>query len=263
MPEEIIKWKCSICGKEFDSEESALDCEKAGKGQIVPIGTIFHRFDGYSIVKKCESKKHKTDIRYITIGGHIDSYSKLEEPLGERESLKDDVLPSDDFLYAVNFARRLGYTSYYWDGGRVVEYMGMFDFDGIKFIKMLNACLYGGHDMYSDVYGKGWAPCYSGIKIEPDELEKLLNIIQEEKLIFFPINTSMGFAVGFVVAEGKGSPAPGVKPEYEIILQFREAQLPAGFGWNTLAEVFNSPENLDRLRYYGIDKPKNYSHYTY
>ena len=56
MPEEIIKWKCSICGKEFDSEERALDCEKAGKGQIVPIGTIFHRFDGYSIVKKCESK---------------------------------------------------------------------------------------------------------------------------------------------------------------------------------------------------------------
>ena len=74
-------------------------------------------------------------------------------------------------------------------------------------------------------------------KMTEKELQKLFGLVGEEKgIVLRPINTSMGFSVGFAV--GHVTPAPelrGALAGYEGRVVFREDQLPEGYTFSDLA----------------------------
>lgn len=90
-------------------------------------------------------------------------------------------------------------------------------------------------------------------KMDSQEALRVLQIVQRNTdLILHPINTDFGFSVGFSVAQVV-APFPGTE-EYDSRLCFIREQLPKGYGWKELAEVFNSRENLDRVQATGLAK---------
>lgn len=50
MVEEIIKYKCEICGMVYDKLVQAVDCESKGIISLHPIGTIFCMYNDITMV---------------------------------------------------------------------------------------------------------------------------------------------------------------------------------------------------------------------
>lgn len=96
---------------------------------------------------------------------------------------------------------------------------------------------------------------YTDQKINPDEIEKVLGLINEETgLALTPINTNWGFSVGFQVL---------YLFDKMSLLIFLEKQLPEGYDFNKLSHVFNRQDNIEMLIACGLEKPKERWHYEY
>ena len=96
---------------------------------------------------------------------------------------------------------------------------------------------------------------YTNQKINPDEIEKVLGLIDKKTgLALTPINTNWGFSVGFQVLYLFGKMP---------LLQFLEEQLPKGYNFNRLSQVFNRPDNIEMLISCNLEKPQERWHYEY
>lgn len=103
---------------------------------------------------------------------------------------------------------------------------------------------------------------YSDEKMIPSEIECVLKIIQEQKLVFTPMNCCMGLSVGFKVSRIDNHTI-GVPAEISDLLDFKEDQLPKGYDFNRLSQVFGSAANKQLLEYAGLDPIKDRVHYEY
>ncbi|MEK6894509.1 MAG: hypothetical protein AABX10_03530 [Nanoarchaeota archaeon] len=71
-------------------------------------------------------------------------------------------------------------------------------------------------------------------------------------LVLYPINTNWGFSIGFSVTQIQAS-FPGAE-DWVVKLLFLKKQLPKAYGWEDLAKVFNSRENIERTQVSGLAK---------
>jgi len=88
-----------------------------------------------------------------------------------------------------------------------------------------------------------------------DEIQMVLEKVERCRLAFYPINTNMGFSVGFQVANSTRTEKP--------LLTFTEKQLPEEYNFEKLSEYFMRPENIKRANERGIPIVNNHSCYTY
>lgn len=95
---------------------------------------------------------------------------------------------------------------------------------------------------------------YTKKSMNKKEARKILNIIERNNLALYPINTSMGFSVGFQIAN------PNTK---KSILTFKESQLPENYNFKTLSKYFMQQENIEKSKSLGISIVNNYNHYDY
>ncbi|MBN2368040.1 hypothetical protein JXC34_03400 [Candidatus Woesearchaeota archaeon] len=96
--------------------------------------------------------------------------------------------------------------------------------------------------------------------LSEDDLERLLKILDNTNLVFFPKNTNWGFSVGFRITYIP--PRFGVMTSKDI-LTFKEAQLPEGYSFDRLSEYFMRPSNIQRAKSIGVEFVNDRSHYTY
>ena len=84
---------------------------------------------------------------------------------------------------------------------------------------------------------------YTFRKMTKLEIKRVLKISMKSDIIFYPISTSNGFAVGFDLSE-----VDLFESEWEMpvssLLRFRESQLPEGYDYFKLSEFFLDPENI-------------------
>ncbi len=95
---------------------------------------------------------------------------------------------------------------------------------------------------------------YSDSQLYRRELKRALKIVNEYNLVFAPVNTGMGFLVGFQIVD------PETK---KVLLKFVERQLPSVYDFNRLSQYFMDPKNLKRAEQIGIDIRNNREHYDY
>src|SRR3989344_1543275 len=101
---------------------------------------------------------------------------------------------------------------------------------------------------------------YTHYKMKRGEIQKTLDIICNNDLIMYPINTNWGFSIGYLIGSIEND-APGIKPEINTLLQFIEKQLPKGYNFEKLSETFKRPRNLELVAYSGLDPIGNKSDY--
>ena len=95
---------------------------------------------------------------------------------------------------------------------------------------------------------------YTDESMNARETQRVLKAVERGDFAFYPINTAMGFAVGFQVAN------PDTR---EALLTFKESQLPRNYDFNRLSEYFMRPENIERAKLLGISIVNDRSRYDY
>lgn len=95
---------------------------------------------------------------------------------------------------------------------------------------------------------------YNDSFLTTEEMEQVFGIVERQELALYPMNTRMGFAVGFEVADPSSRKA---------LLTFEEKQLPAGYDFNRMAQYFMRPENVARAAALHQTVISRRSHYEY
>lgn len=131
----------------------------------------------------------------------------------------------------------------------------------LEFLKELDKKLHYKEEMHSAVYGNPLIDYYTEKKLTSKEIEKIMKIIEKYKLPFYPVNTNMGFSVGFAVRDVIGV-YPLIQPGNEI-LKFKEDQLPKGYDFDKLSEVFLTEESKELLDWLHLPEIKERNYYTY
>ncbi len=133
----------------------------------------------------------------------------------------------------------------------------------IKYFKGIDAKLRSSQNFHSRVYGEVSADNYADSKLEAFELQKILDLfIKKKDIIFYPVNTSMGFAVGFQFLKLDNLDSTK-KIKKELLLRFREDQLPKGYTFQNLSPFFMMKENIKKAKIIGEEIVNNYEHYDY
>ena len=102
---------------------------------------------------------------------------------------------------------------------------------------------------------------YKDSKLEYGEMKKILNLtIKKNDLVFYPVNTSIGFAVGFQFIKWELGES---KKKSELLLRFRESQLPEGYNFKNLSSFFMRKENVRKAEYLGEGIVNSRDHYDY
>lgn len=133
--------------------------------------------------------------------------------------------------------------------------------NGIEFLKGLDARVRSVERVRDKVWRRSYIEEYTKRTISENEIEKVLQVVQDENLLFFPINTNRGFSVGFQVMDGKEF-APGVQ-ELELLLRFKEEQLPESYDFRRLSEMFLRERNQQLIEYFKLEPIRERSYYTY
>ena len=95
---------------------------------------------------------------------------------------------------------------------------------------------------------------YTGHVMKTADIKEVLEIAERNGFAFYPINTCLGLAVGFEVAN----------PETrELLLNFRERQLPKNYNFKRLSKYFMKPENIILAESLNIKIVNNRTHYDY
>jgi len=95
---------------------------------------------------------------------------------------------------------------------------------------------------------------YTDASMNAREIQGVLKVVERGDFAFYPINTAMGFAVGFRVAN------PDTR---EALLTFKESQLPRNYDFKRLSEYFMQPENVERAKSLGVSIVNNRGYYDY
>lgn len=100
-----------------------------------------------------------------------------------------------------------------------------------------------------------WSDHYHDRKMLTVETERMLATVESEGLVLSPVNTAMGFAVGFMVVN------PSTK---KPVLMFTEQQLPKGYDFRRLSRSFMSERNINLAQACGLPEIINdRDHYDY
>ena len=128
------------------------------------------------------------------------------------------------------------------------------------FLKTLDAKL---HSMKESTFtpnlGDGssfpvWVDTYTDERMTSEEAARVFRTVRASPLVIHPINTAMGFSVGFDIY----NPITG-----RSVLRFKESQLPKEYDWNRMREAFMSPLNRILAKASGIRISDDREHYTY
>jgi len=95
---------------------------------------------------------------------------------------------------------------------------------------------------------------YTDASMNAREIQGVLKVVERGDFAFYPINTAMGFAVGFRVANSDTR---------EALLTFKESQLPRNYDFKRLSEYFMQPENVERAKSLGVSIVNNRGYYDY
>lgn len=108
---------------------------------------------------------------------------------------------------------------------------------------------------------------HKDFRLKKAEIDCLIQAIKTQNLILTPDNMNWGFDVGFRVYAIRTSFSPftgqSADERTELVLSFLEKQMPDDTRWNTLQPVFTSEQNLNLLRHFDMEEPREYSHYEY
>lgn len=93
-----------------------------------------------------------------------------------------------------------------------------------------------------------------------EDVERIKHLTLDKGLILTPENTNFGFSVGFAVV----MPSQAKHIPSEVVLRFKEKQLPRGYSFQTLAPVFMNPSNTSRAILNGLPEiVDSRDHYDY
>jgi hypothetical protein len=95
---------------------------------------------------------------------------------------------------------------------------------------------------------------YTNETISNEEIKTVLQILKKENLAIYPINTAMGFAVGFSIDDVVSK---------NTLLRFKEEQLPVGYKFSRMARYFMTERNLELCNEIGIVPQNDREHYDY
>lgn len=152
---------------------------------------------------------------------------------------------------------------------KILNYMSTDIGDGepenknIEYIINLDKKFRDEHGVRSEVYGTGVAYDYADKKMTLKQMEKVLSIIEDENLIFYPINTSSGFAIGFQIVKPIELNEVA-HPQIKHLFTFVERQLPEGYTFKKLSKTFMRKRNIDLIKLYTLREIVNdRDHYDY
>ena len=131
--------------------------------------------------------------------------------------------------------------------------------EDLKFLSTLDAKL---HCTYKSTFMPNMSEAPFGIMSDgykdasmgKREVERIFKAIERGNFAFYPLNTAMGFCVGFRVADPENGKA---------LLTFKESQLPKNYDFERLSEYFMKPENIERAKLCGTHIINDRGHYEY
>lgn len=100
---------------------------------------------------------------------------------------------------------------------------------------------------------------YTQEKMSTEEAKKLLCISKKNNYVILPINTAMGFSVGYELVRFNIFN----KNNKKSLLRFKESQLPKEYTFEKMSETFMSKSNLMKARLIGREIVNDYSCYSY
>ena len=103
---------------------------------------------------------------------------------------------------------------------------------------------------------------FSERQISCRELLRIVGISRKNNVAFYPSTTQFGFATAFGI-EKVELVAPGVEPVTELLLRFRESQLPKGYNFEKLSPYFLEDMNMRTASLAGIEIKPDKVHYVY
>lgn len=99
-------------------------------------------------------------------------------------------------------------------------------------------------------------------QISHREALRILGISRKNDVAFYPSTTQYGFATAFELSR-VDLVAFGVEPITELLLRFRESQLPKGYDFNSLSPYFLEEMNQRTAKLAGIEIKSDQVYYTY
>lgn len=99
-------------------------------------------------------------------------------------------------------------------------------------------------------------------QISNREALRILGISRKNDVAFYPSTTQYGFATAFELSR-VDLVAFGVEPVTELLLRFRESQLPKGYDFNNLSPYFLEEMNQRTAKLAGIEIKSDQVYYTY
>jgi len=131
---------------------------------------------------------------------------------------------------------------------------------GVDFLRDLDAKIRSTSVTEPDRFGiRTSVDSFTDRKLTNGELARVFEIVESEGLVLYPTTTTFGFHPAFEVFSATRA-APGVPPEFELLLKWRLDQSPEGWTWARMAEHFTKPEQLEFL---GLPPIEDEAHYQY
>lgn len=106
-------------------------------------------------------------------------------------------------------------------------------------------------------------------RLSQEGWDQIKRIIKERGIPVSVQNSCMGFSCSMALWKPREEPYPGASVPAEVFFEVCSHMLPgddhAGFqrGWDEFSPLFNSPENIERLKWSELDLPKDASAYDY
>ncbi len=98
---------------------------------------------------------------------------------------------------------------------------------------------------------------YTNESMTKEEIEKVLNIAKKHNYVIYPINTAMGFSVGYDICK------INLTGKKKVLLRFKEGQLPKGYSFKKMSKTFMEKTNKMKAKLIGEEIVNDYDHYDY
>ncbi len=134
----------------------------------------------------------------------------------------------------------------------------------LSFLKKLDGKLRSVEILKDPQRGKFVDETFYGNQITEKEISKILGISKKNNVVFYPTMTQSGFATAFGMTRVDTIlTAPDLDPSTELLLKFRESQLPEEYNFEKLSEYFMEEMNLRTAKLAGIKITPNLVDYVY
>lgn len=127
----------------------------------------------------------------------------------------------------------------------------------LDFLIELNKRLHYVEKVEQGFYKGYFYDTYTNEKMTKEEIERVLETSQKLNFVIYPINTALGFSVGYDVCKinyiGKK----------KVLLRFKESQLPEGYNFERMSEIFMKKSNLTKAKIINEEIVNEYDYYDY